>query len=165
MFVAIEGFDRSDTAAVANRVAEELRDRGFSAARVSMDATWSHAERLREAVATHDVVIGSHLLGVLEPAFDVVAPEARSQESDLLPDLVVLCDLDPILARAGLARCKVTTVEQLHPQRPVTDPRVWSAQSEQPPELTAVRVAELIDSAICFGVEAAIGRFRERAKQ
>jgi len=36
MFVAIEGQNQSDTAAVANRVAEELRDRGFTAARVSM---------------------------------------------------------------------------------------------------------------------------------
>jgi hypothetical protein len=164
MFVAIEGFDQSDPAAVANRVAEELRDRGFSAARVSMATALSHPQGLCEAVATHDVVIASHVLGALEPAFDVAATEARAPACELLPDLVVRCDLDPVLARAGLARCKVTTVQQLRPQCTVTDQRAWSAQSEQPPELTAVRVAELIDSAICFGVKAAIGRFRERAQ-
>jgi hypothetical protein len=165
MFVAIEGFDQTDTAAVANRVAEELRERGFSAARVSMGATPSHSRALCEAVATHDVVIASHVLGALGATFDVDATDARASKCDLLPDLVVLCELDPGLVRAWLARCKVTAVEQLRPQRAVTDPRAWSAQSEQPPELTAVRVAELIDSAICFGVEAAIGQFRARALQ
>jgi len=165
MFVAIEGFDQSDTAAVANRVAEELRGRGFSAARVSMGATLSDTEGLCDAVATHDVVIASHVLGPLEPMFAVATTKTQAPQRELLPDLVVLCDLDPVLARAGLARCKVTTVEQLRARCAITDARAWSAQSEQPPELTAVRVAELIDSAICFGVEAAIGQFRARALQ
>jgi hypothetical protein len=103
------------------------------------------------------------VLGALA-TFDVT-PGSRDPHFELLPDLVVLCDRDPVLARAGLARCKVTTAEQLLPQRGVTDPGAWSAQSEQPDELTAVRVAELIDSAICFGVKAAIGQFRARALQ
>jgi hypothetical protein len=160
MFVAIEGFNHSDTAAVANGVAEELRGRGFSAARLSMGGTPSHTVGLCEAVATHDVVIASHVLGALEPTFDVASTAARALQRELLPDLVVLCDRDPALARAGLARCKVTTVEQLRPLGDAQHARAWSAQSEQPPELTALRVAELIDSAICFGVKAAIGRFR-----
>ena len=166
MFVAIEGFDPSDTAAVANRVAEELRSRGFSAARVSMGAALGPTADLCEAVATHDVVIGSHVLAARgELAPDATATGPRALQGELLPDLVVRCDLDPNLARAGIARCKVTTVESLRPRCAATGHHAWSAQSEQPAELTAVRVAELIDSAICFGVEAAIGRFRARGLQ
>jgi hypothetical protein len=160
MFVAIEGFDQRDMAAVANGVAEELRERGFSAARVLMGALPSQTAGLHEAVATHDVVIASQVLDGLESTFDVASTAARALQRELLPDLVVLCDRDPALARAGFARCKVATAEQLEPPCDAAKARPWLAESEQPLELTAIRVAELIDSAICFGVKAAIGRFR-----
>jgi dTMP kinase len=82
-------------------------------------------EHLREALVSHDVVLADRFLHTAEVLgrfgrhlpVDYIQPILRAASGGLTPDLVVLVDVDPVLARARRKASKLTAHDQRPPSR------------------------------------------------
>jgi dTMP kinase len=143
---------------------------------------------LRPALAVEDVVISDRflytpeVLGRTGRNLDVAftAPILRAAAGGLTPDLVVLVDVDPVLARARRKAFKLSVLDKRPPGRKGlagaglqhrmrggyleladASPRLWAVvDNEDVLEDTVARVATLISEARRDGTPAAVGRFR-----
>lgn len=82
-------------------------------------------EYLRQALVSHDVVLADRFLYTAEvlgrfgrrlPA-EYIDPILKAASGDLTPDLVILVDVDPVLARARRKAFKLVTNDQRPPSR------------------------------------------------
>jgi dTMP kinase len=146
-------------------------------------------EALREALRTHDVVIADRFLYTAEvlarfgralpPSFTRPVIEAAAR--GLEPDLVVLVDVDPVLARARRKASKLTTTDARPPSRKglsgvglshrlrrgylelasEQNQRWFTLANDDSLENSVTRVAQLIEQAVKEGTHAALTSARE----
>jgi dTMP kinase len=145
-------------------------------------------EALREALSTHDVVFADRFFYTAEvlarhgrglPA-SYVEPVIAAATGELKPDLVVLVDVDPVLARARRKASKLLTREAKPPSRKglagvglqhrvrrgylelaAASPERWFAiENEGALEQTVSTVTRLVESALQQGVQRALERER-----
>jgi dTMP kinase len=147
-------------------------------------------EALHAALATHDVVIADRFLYTAEVlarfgrglSKDYVAPVLMAAANGVVPELVVLVDVDPVLARARRKASKLVTKDQRPPSRKglsgvglqhrlrrgylelarETSERWVTLQNEAALETSVQEVTELIDAAVREGAAPAIERHRQR---
>ena len=148
-------------------------------------------EHLREALLSHDVVLADRFLYTAEvlgrfgrhlPA-EYIQPVLKAAAGGLAPDLVVLVDVDPVLARARRKASKLVTKDQRPPSRKglsgvglthrvrrgylelaAESPERWVlVKNEELLETAVSQVTELIGSAVREGGRAAAGRFQAGA--
>ena len=148
-------------------------------------------EALREALYTHDVVVADRFLYTAEVlgrfgrglSVDYMRPILKAAARDLSPDLVVLVDVDPTLARARRKASKVGAKEAKPPSRKglagvglqhrvrrgyltlaEENPQCWvTIKNEGILEDTVRNVSQLIASAAQKGARSAIADFRRLA--
>ena len=143
---------------------------------------------LRPALAVNDVVISDRFLYTPEVlgrtarnlGADFTAPILRAAAGGLTPDLAVLVDVDPVLARARRKAFKLSVLDKRPPARKglagaglqhrlrrgyielaEASPRLWAVvDNEDVLEDTVARVTALITEARRDGTPAALERFR-----
>ncbi len=144
-------------------------------------------EHLRDALLSHDIVLADRFVYTAEvlgrfgrhlPA-DYVQPILKAAAGGLAPDLVVLVDVDPVLARARRKASKLVANDQRPPSRKglsgvglthrlrrgylelaAEAPERWVVvKNEALLETTVSRVCELIDCAVREGGRSAAKRF------
>ncbi|MEY4510040.1 MAG: dTMP kinase, partial [Pseudomonadota bacterium] len=148
-------------------------------------------EALRQALATHDVVLADRFLYTAEvlarygrglPS-EYTKPILEAAAGGLAPELVVLIDVDPVLARARRKSFKLVAKDSRPPSRKglsgvglqhrlrrgylelaASAPERWYVTSnEQVLEDTVMRVTELVSHAVEQGPAAALAEQRELA--
>jgi dTMP kinase len=155
-------------------------------------------ELMADALRTHDVVVADRFLYTAEvlARFGRAVPKSyidpilEAASAGLSPDLVVLVDVDPVLARARRKASKLITQDARPPSRKglsgvglshrlrrgylelsAADPERWVVlKNEAALEHAVSRVADLIGGAVREGARTAVARFRaedasERASQ
>jgi dTMP kinase len=148
-------------------------------------------EHLREALVHHDVVIADRFLYTAEVLarfgrrlpLEYIQPILQAAARGLAPDLVVLIDVDPVLARARRKASKLITRDQRPPSRKglsgvglthrirrgylelaAESPERWAVvKNEAVLETTVSQVTDLIAHAVREGASAAIRRFKAAA--
>ena len=143
---------------------------------------------LRPALAVNDVVLSDRFLYTPEVlgrtgrnlGADFTAPILRAAAGGLTPDLAVLVDVDPVLARARRKAFKLSVLDKRPPGRKglagaglqhrlrrgyielaEASPRLWAVvDNEDLLEETVARVTALITEARGDGTAAALERFR-----
>ena len=143
---------------------------------------------LRPALAVNDVVLSDRFLYTPEVlgrtgrnlGEDFTAPILRAAAGGLTPDLAVLVDVDPVLARARRKAFKLSVLDKRPPARKglagvglqhrlrrgylelaEASPRLWAVvDNEDVLEDTVARVTALISEARRDGTPAALERFR-----
>jgi dTMP kinase len=143
---------------------------------------------LRPALSANDVVISDRFLYTPEVlgraarhlSTDFTAPILRAAAGGLAPDLAVLVDVDPVLARARRKAFKLSVLDKRPPARKglagaglqhhlragylelaEASPRLWAVvDNEDDLEDTVARVTALIAEARRDGTPAAVERFR-----
>ncbi|HEX6243297.1 MAG TPA: dTMP kinase, partial [Polyangiales bacterium] len=150
-------------------------------------------ELLGDALRTHDVVLADRFLFTAEvlarfgralPA-SYVEPVIAAAAGELSPDLVVLVDVDPVLARARRKASKLLSQEVKPPsrkglsgvglshrlrrgylERAAQAPDQWVVlRNEQLLEESVADVASLIEQAVREGTRQAVPAFRQRRAQ
>jgi dTMP kinase len=186
----------------ASRVSEAIRDLGRDARNMTLVPEAEMLlyvardvqlieEVVRPALRNGDVVLADRFLYTAE----VLARHGRHLEEDytlpilaaaargLTPDLVVLCDVDPALARARRRAAKLAAADRRPPARKglagvglqhrirrgylalaAAAPERWVVvDNDAPLDEVAAAVTDLIDGARAAGVRAALDRFRRDA--
>ena len=146
---------------------------------------------LRPALAVNDVVISDRFLYTPEVlgrvgrhlGADFTAPILRAAAAGLTPDLAVLVDVDPVLARARRKAFKLSVLDNRPPGRKglagaglqqrlrrgylelaAASPQLWAVvDNEDVLEDTVARVSALITEARRDGTPAAVERFHAAA--
>jgi dTMP kinase len=147
---------------------------------------------LRPALTVNDVVISDRFLYTPEVlgrtarnlSADFTAPILRAAAGGLTPDLAVLVDVDPVLARARRKAFKLSVLDKRPPARKglagaglqqrlrrgyldlaEASPRLWAVvDNEDILEDTVARVTALISAARRDGTPAALESFRAASK-
>lgn len=188
----------------ASRVSESIRDLGRDARNLEIAPQTEFLlyvardvqlieEFLRPALSQYDVVIADRFLFTAEvlgregrrlPG-EFTEPVLRAAAGGIEPDLVVLVDVDPVLARARRKAHKIAVLDKRPPSRKGLsgvglqhrvrngyrelarkDPGRWAVvQNEEVLEDTVARVTDLVTRAVRSGVPSAIGHFRETSAQ
>ncbi|MET0342481.1 MAG: dTMP kinase [Polyangiales bacterium] len=145
-------------------------------------------EALREALRTHDVVLADRFLYTAEVLgrygrglpMEYTKPILEAAAGGLSPDLVVLIDVDPVLARARRKSSKLITKDTRPPsrkglagvglqhrvrrgylERAAEEPERWFvATNEDVLEDTVSRVSNLIELATAQGARVALDKAR-----
>ncbi len=148
-------------------------------------------EALRPALAENDVVLADRFLNTPEvlgrhgrhlPA-DWTAPILKAAAGGIVPDLVVLVDIEPVLARARRKAAKIVSSDARPPSRKglggvglqhrlrrgylelaAAEPDRWVVvDNEDALDDTVARVAALLEEARRAGAKTAIEHFRDAA--
>ncbi|MFZ5891871.1 MAG: dTMP kinase [Myxococcota bacterium] len=186
----------------ASRVSESIRDLGRDARNLEIAPQTEFLlyvardvqlieEFLRPALSEYDVVIADRFLFTAEVLAregrrlprEFIEPVLRAAAAGIEPDLVVLVDVDPVLARARRKAHKIAVLDKRPPSRKglsgvglqhrirngyrelaLQNPERWAlVKNEEVLEDTVARVTELVSRAVRSGVPSALAHFRDTA--